>query len=392
MMDSRKYAGMPKEKLEMFLTKLNGGVDFRQIFQNVRKDCYRPGGFSIDPRTGDEIIFSTSRDKRPTTYNGEKCVICKGEESEILPFLMAQKLSSGAYSFVNENKYAFLNPDGVFLLGGKGRKEDDGIPLRGGNFLVWPTTEHKEIYEIPYEDHAVSFHLMRKLEGIFLSGVFEEISGRESVQVIKNSGSSIPGSHVHGPYQVTCSNRNLRKINDDIKFMKREGISFAEFLDKDCEPLLQIADYDTMKLAVHKYSRRPLEAVIYPKDKNVEVFGDLNDKQLTDLARVTSDVSFALSFLMPAMKRSFDYSFGFHIGKGIGTMYVEVFPSSQRPGGFERLGRYICQGTPPQTAAIYRNFLNVLAKGNIITRYDLDPTDEYTINYINRQFIQPALK
>ncbi len=386
--------GMPREKLEKFLARLKEGIDFGNLFQDMREKCYRPIGYSIDPRNGAEIIFSKSRVKRPSIFDGKRsCALCEGDENEILPFIMAQQLSSGAYAFVNENKYAFLNPDGNPTYPGRVFNDDKDL-LRGGNFLVWPTTEHKEIHELPYKDHEVAFNLMRDLEEILLSGRFKtknEPFGFVSVQIIKNTGSLIPGAHGHGPYQVTCSNKFVKRINEDISYLGREGRSFIQFLDEDITSAMQVKDYGTMKLATHKYSRRPLEALIYPKDMDIQTLSDLDDNQIADLARVTSDVSFALSLLMPAMGLTFDYSFAFHTGP-IGTMYIEVFPSSQRPGGFERLGRYVYQGTPHQSAEIYRNFLEIFGKGKIITRYDLDSKDPDVLNYINRQFIQPVVK
>lgn len=385
-MEENTAPGMPKEKLEKFLSRLQDGVDFKDIFQLMRAHCNRPAGYSIDPRNGTEIIFSTSREKRPSTYDGKrKCPICEGDEEEILPFIMAQRLSNGAYAFVNENKYAFLNPDGNPVFPGRVRVEDDNI-LRGGNFLIWPTTEHKEIHELPYEDHSIAIKLIRELEQKILCGPFEEKF--KSIQIIKNIGSAIPGTHVHGPYQATCSNKFVKRITEDISFLAREGLSFIEFLDEDIPDSLQIRDYKTMKLATHRFVRRSLEAIIYPKDKHVQELGDLSNEQVYDLARALSDVSFSLSLLMPAKGINFDCSFAFHTGP-VGTMYVEVFPSSQRPGGFERLGRYVHQGTPYQTAEIYRRFLDTFGPGRIITRYDLDLNDLDVLRYVNQEFIKP---
>jgi galactose-1-phosphate uridylyltransferase len=383
--------GMPKEKLEMFLARLNKGINFRNVFQDMREGCYRPAGYSIDPRNGAEIIFSKSREKRPSIFDGKKpCAICEGDDNEILPFIMAQKLSSGAYAFVNENKYAFLNPDGNPTYPGRVPDNDDKTPLRGGNFLVWPTTDHMEIHELSYEDHAISFKLIGELEQKLLIEKFEEDFGFKSIQIIKNIGSLIPGAHGHGPYQVTCSNKFVKRIAEDINYLAREGKSFIQFLDEDITSAMQVRDYGTMKLATHRFTKRALEAIIYPKDMKVQSVGDLNDEQIRDLARVTSDVSYALSLLMPARGNPFDYSFAFHTGP-IGTMYVEVFPCSQRPGGFERLGRYVYQGTPDQSAEMYRRFFNIFLKGSIKSRYSLDPNKE-VLNYVAKEIIGPAMK
>ncbi|MDP2925307.1 MAG: hypothetical protein Q8N99_02970 [Nanoarchaeota archaeon] len=111
-----QISGMPKDKLEKFLARLRGEASFEDIFQEIRKRCYRPEGYAIDPRTGSQVVFSKSREKRPDIYGGKSpCIICNGDEEEIPPFVMAKRLSSGAYAFVNENKYAFLNPDGLLF-------------------------------------------------------------------------------------------------------------------------------------------------------------------------------------------------------------------------------------------------------------------------------------
>lgn len=387
--NTQSTPGMPREKLEIFLGRLGKGVNFRNVFQDMREGCYRPAGYSIDPRSGAEIIFSKSREKRPSIFEGKRsCAVCEGDDNEILPFIMAQELSSGAYAFVNENKYAFLNPDGNPTYPGGVPDNDDKSPLRGGNFLVWPTTDHREIHELPYEDHAISFKLIRELERKLLDEKFEEDFGFKSLQIIKNTGSLIPGAHGHGPYQVTCSNKFVKRITEDISYLAREGRSFIQFLDEDITKSMQISDYGTMKLAVHRFTRRPLEAIIYPKDTKVQSVEELDDTQIMDLSRVTSDVSYALSLLMPARGTSFDYSFAFHTGP-IGTMYIEVFPSSQRPGGFERLGRYVHQGTPDQSAEMYKRFFKIFLKGSIRSRYSLDPNKE-VLDYIEKEIISPA--
>ncbi|MDP2925308.1 MAG: hypothetical protein Q8N99_02975 [Nanoarchaeota archaeon] len=226
---------------------------------------------------------------------------------------------------------------------------------------------------------------MNELEEKILSETFEEDFGFVCVQVIKNIGTSIPGAHVHGPYQVACMNMFPKRINDDINFLIDKKVSFIRDFDIKNPEHLKVKDYGTMILAVPYFMKRPLEAIIYPKDFSVQWLRDLSKEQRLDLAKVTSDVSYALSLLMPARGNVFDYNFVFHTGP-IGTMYIEIFPSSQRPGGFERVGLYVCQGIPVNSAEIYRRCFEIYMQEHPGKRFNLEPS-QVVIDEIKKEII-----
>lgn len=332
--------------------------DFNDVLKSIKThENLRPDSFAIDPRNGNLMIYCVSRKKRPKNREGESlCSIC---QKEIPPVVLARRLPSGNYAFVTENQFSFLNPDMTidhfFKRYGY---------LTGINFLLWPTTEHKEIHEISYEDNAVSFEVMAEIEKLI------KTTTSVPVQFIKNTASSKPRP-MHSQYHVadlrivsSDTNHHKRSVwtrskvdNEDEKYTrKNEGISYTEFvrdLYENTFPGLKIKDYGEMVLAIHPHMKRPLEAIIYPKSQ-VQDVSHLNKEQRLALAKATSDVSYALSLMMPAMGFSINFSLLFHnLGK---VMYVEALPLSQYPGGFERKREYVCESNHAHSAEIYKRF------------------------------------
>jgi len=401
-----------KEELEQVLSKLKDeDVNFDTVFKKFSENCSRPYSYSIDPRdeiepgTGTMTVYTDTRYFRPDIFSGKSpCLICQGNILEDL-LIMSRKLSSGSFAFAQANQYAFLNPDQTFDIM---RTHGD---FRGINFLVWPSTSHEDIREISPEDHVKSFDMISEIEKRVLFDDFNKDYGFIACQVVKNIGSALETSHVHGPYHVAIMNKHLKRIYDDIRLKKKlsrrslselitdfkdfrfkntKNISFIKFFQEKNNPNLLIKDYGSMVLAIPYFMKRPLEAIIYPKNNNVQWFGELNQEQKVDLAKATSDVSYALSLIMPSLGKIYDCNIAFHTGP-IGTIYAEVFTSTQRPGGYERLRFYVCEGTQYQSAEVYKRFYEIFLKGRRESRYDLEPTKEVS-NYIRKQIIEPIIK
>ncbi|MBD3253232.1 hypothetical protein GF386_05850 [Candidatus Pacearchaeota archaeon] len=356
-----------REDLERHLSSL-GEPDFEEMFRRMREKCHRPCNYAVDPRFGNSprVVFCPERRKRPHVYEGRNpCPICNGDvDKELL--VTARRLSSGAYAFAQANSFSFLNPDETFdLMGEHG-------DFRGINFLAWPTTQHKDIGEMPYEDHALSFDLIGELEQRIFNGKFHEPFGFKCCQVVKNTG-GITGNHLHGAYHVAFVSRFPQNIRRDFDFLNQTEEPFISWFNRKNPKGLVVRDYETFSVAVPHFMKRPLEAIIYPKDER-EWIGDLDEQEKLDLSRATSDVSYALSLLMPAKELQLDFSLVFHTGPG--KMYIEVLPSSQRPGGFERAGLYVCEESPVMSARIYRKFFETYGKDSPGNRYNKMPSPE----------------
>jgi galactose-1-phosphate uridylyltransferase len=339
---------MSEEKFQRYLVRKPKSID--EAFTWIRNNCVKSDSYAVDPRDDSVTIFCSARNKRPNGYvnsNGEKqnteapCPLCD-ESIETTPIILSRKLRKGVYAFVNENLYPFLTPQGSRDMIG------DGI-VRGAHFLIWPTTEHRDIHEISYRDHVVSFELMADLESRLIE------SGLEHVQFIKNTGKVVGGSVEHGHYQAAGMNVFPMRIQNDVDFLEKSKESFVKYLSRENPKDFKLKDYGSVSLVVPYFMRRPFNAIIYPNDFSVNSLRDLGKEQRKDFARATSDIANVLSRLMPSIEKEFAYNFVFHTGP-IGTMYIEVLPYTQGEGGFEKAGLSVCQSNPEIAVREYRQY------------------------------------
>lgn len=328
--------------------------------EGIQKDGSE--SFAFDPRTKSPVIFSPKRMKRPNHYNEKKrCPICEGDTT---PIIHRKRLGLDLYSFVNLNLFSFLNPDGT-----PNSRDKDEL-LRGINLLVWPTTQHKDIHQISYDDNVVCMEVLADLEWLLQRSadrnIFPLTQGRDEsisdnyrygyVQIIKNTGRLVGGSIEHGHYQVGFLNTIPRKIEEDVDFLNRRGVSFAEYMLNENPSDLKIREYDSAVVLTPYFMRRPLEAMIIPKDTSRNNLHTAWDRKwCRDFGRATADIAFALSEIMPEIGKEFAYNFVFHTGP-VGTMYIEVLPYTQEEGGFEKAGLSVCQSSPNLSTELYKRF------------------------------------
>ena len=304
--------------------------------------------FVIDPRTNEIVVYSPNRACRKENHdNPDDCPICIGNTT---PVLLTKEFEDGSYCFANINSNPFLNPDG------KG--------LRGANFLVWPSTKHKDIHEISYEDHTVCLELIAELEyNLYTTSEFDGIPAFQKntrkyghVQIIKNKGKAVGGSLEHGHYQLAFINKLPRKIQQDKEFLEQRGVSFAQYMLNENPKELQIKDYDSAVLITPYLMRRPLEALLIPKNTTKNYLHSNEKDELKNLARALTDITNTLSRTMPGIGKDFAYNLVFHTGP-IGTMYIEILPYTQEEGGFEKSGLSVCQSNPRLSTEMYKRFL-----------------------------------
>ena len=379
---------MKEKNLDQIVSLEKNPIDFRDVLKNVKTHSNsRPEGFSSDRRNGNLTIYCPSRRNRPKPNQEEaKCNVC---DEDLPSAFSSRKLPSGNYAFLTENRFSFFNPD---ITIDNFFKEFGA--LKGINFLLWPTTEHKEIHEISYEDHSVSFELIGEMEYLI-----KTIGKFPYVLIVKNSNCSDYLKPMHGQYHITgfkvMSKNNhtqskwkrSKADHEDLKFERKNNMSYSEYVSElfiTTFPSLKIRDYGEFTLAVHPNMRRPLEAIIYPKDLSVKTFSDLNQVQRLDLAKATSDVSYALSVLMPAMNMQKDYAIVFH---NLSSMYSEIFPASQRVGGFERQRIYVCESSPSHSANLYKEFFKQYIPQNLE-----DLKDIHERKLINKEMIESVQK
>ncbi|MBN1659029.1 MAG: hypothetical protein JXA93_11530, partial [Anaerolineae bacterium] len=126
------------------------------------------GTCAVDPRTGDLIVHTSARGKRPhdnrpdspetPTAAPRPCPICRGETTGIVD--VAPLPASESWTFVNENLFPVFYP----WPGGE-------RPARGMHFLQWTSTLHDhDWHNLPVSDCIVVMQRLAALERALLSG------------------------------------------------------------------------------------------------------------------------------------------------------------------------------------------------------------------------------
>ena len=319
------------------------------------------GKLSIDPRSGEPIIYNPSRATRPHDYpvEGDKkieCPICAGNSTGILDLADLQE----GFTFINKNLYPVLNPpDPVKGMSGESPK--------GLHFIQWTSSFHdRDWHNIPDEDCLIVLSRLAALERKLLS-ISRDFSGIGSksqtsspddwyISIIKNVGSAVGGSLEHGHQQIILGNIAPRRIVNNQRFLDQHGHTFSAYLQASNPTSLLVHDYGPALLLVCEFMRRPYEMVLLLKDTNKRYLHEMDQSEMGAIALGWKNASRAIRKLMPTMNKQVAYNVITHNGPGAG-LYFEFLPYTQEQGGLEQLGLSICQMEPEQAAKDIREQL-----------------------------------
>jgi len=253
---------------------------------------------------------------------------------------------------LTENLFPFITPFPVPNRLNENKKMNKGIHL-----LVWPTDEHKKIYEMKPDDFSKSFKLVGQLEKIILN----ESKEYKSMNLIQNFGDDCGGSLSHIHFQANFLSFIHSSLKLDLEFEKKYNESFIYYMNKTNPLELTLRkksseNYGNVKVMVPYFMKRPYDVVIGIKEKGH--FNELSDDERLNFSRAIQDVVGALSIIMPEeYNKELSYNILFHSGD-IDSLYAEILPRTQINGGFERSGTYICQHSPSSCAEIYTELIN----------------------------------
>ena len=323
------------------------------IRQNQQIKRNKPQVTKYDKLDEEYITYCNSRAERPHT-NGTKnkvndCPICKGDTTPIL-----MKKDSYPTPFINLNLFPFAHPDGIPI-------EVQGVirdRMVGANFLLWPTSDHKEIHQLTNEENAASFSLLADFEKTLGNTIkHNEKNYKGYFQVMKNTGKEAGGSLEHGHYQIAFINKIPPLIKKDRSFLEKEKISVAEYLNQYAQQNSShvIKEYDNVQIITSPYAKKPLDITILPKKPGLEKLKDADGKTLEELSNATADVARALYSIMPAYNKPYAHNMIFHTGEDIGTLYIQFLLPTQTRAGFEECGVSVCQLDTESAAKIYKN-------------------------------------
>lgn len=380
--------------------------------EEILRNC--PEGYcTFDPRNGIRVTYSLSRTTRPhdnapqegrdpclgdratqassaktrlfPMATPEQCFVCRGETT---PAVDVVPLSSG-FTFINENLFPMLlgHRNGAPELNGSWVERSRDAELSGGpparspdrrgssdaaffgtgpalghHWLQWTSSDHyADYHNMPPDDIAVGLERLGHLEEKVLhspeSGMPRRADGHYGhFGVIKNVGRLIGGSVSHGHQQMIHTNILPQRIEQDAEFMIRTGKSLAAFLLETNPRRLLIRDFAECVALVPYFAKRPLEAMILPK-QNRQNLHELRSSEIAALAAALRTVCSCVVDLMVEMGREVAYNLVFHTGP-IGRLYVEMLPWTQEIGGYEQLGIYVSQASPLITAEAFQRRLS----------------------------------
>ncbi len=322
---------------------------------------------SIDPRSGEPIIFNPSRAVRPHDYpsgdgNKVECPICAGISTGILDMAA---LKEGC-TFINKNLFPVINPpNNTIDTASPGNNSPQGL-----HFVQWTSSFHdRDWHNLPDEDCLTVLTRLSILEKILLSAGKDlaEFSLQNKtaqppqwyISIIKNVGSAVGGSLEHGHQQIVLSNIAPRRMLDNQEFLDQHGQVFSAYLQTTTPMELQIRDYGTAKLLVPEFMRRPYGMILFPIDTSKKYIHELDRDEMKAIAKGWKDAICAIRNLMPAMNKEIAFNVITHNGPGAG-LYFEFLPYTQEQGGLEQLGLSICQMEPDQAAQELRDQLIII--------------------------------
>ncbi|MBN1113765.1 MAG: hypothetical protein JXA66_00350 [Oligoflexia bacterium] len=318
----------------------------------------------MDPRNNIRAISAPMRSKRP--QNTGDCPICDGNTTSILD---VTGLSEGC-TFINKNLFPALYPfDHKKITEAVIPGTDiSSRPLTGLHFVQWTSSIHdRDWHNMILNDRLIVLLRLAALEKKllleskkFMPSTDEWSFGKNTygfISVMKNVGSEAGSSISHGHQQILFSNTIPKAIMNDWNFLQLHGRTFTEYLMLETDPGLVIRDYGSALLVVPYFMLRPFHMMLVLKNTSKQFLYELDFDEIEALADGMHHASSILMNVMTGMNRNFSYNALFHNGPGAG-IYIEFMPSTQKTGGFEHLGLWVCDNTPENAASSARELID----------------------------------
>lgn len=369
---------------EMLISMDIEQLDFDDILKNIKHDrqlqAYSPDGrCQIDPRNGNLVIYNSSRAKRVHTTvsqetNGTEnacCPICEGDSTDI--FDLSEH--SEGFSFINKNLFPIFHPldELPFEHADYFQHQDlehKGRASYGFHLLHWTSSIHqRDWHNMPFSDALLALQQLAKLEAKLLYQPSEfmsrsrtkrndsEVSGY--VSIIKNYGAAAGASLTHGHQQISYSNILPQRFFNNLSFRQRNKRSFSQFMLEENPKDLLVKDYGKWQLMVPYFMKRPLDMKLMLKDTQKRYLHELDLEEQEQLTLAIQQAMLAIIELMQDMHITPAFNMIINNGPGCG-LYVEFIVQTQKMGGYEQIGLYVCQGSAEQSAKQLRDKIQSL--------------------------------
>lgn len=384
------------EAIEALISARNvDDLSIRDIMADILDDAqmaaYLPDSLcQIDPRTGDVIVYNSSRATRLHTTASTaaldnrdvNCPICAAKSTGVIDL---QPLSEG-FTFINKNLYPILHPlENV-------EEDAQAEPLYpdpfhhgrssyGMHLLQWTSSIHdRDWHNMPLADCLICFDRLAVLEHKLLTDsegfmpasdrVLHKLPHRAGeveiaaesktfgyVSIIKNFGHAAGASLSHGHQQIGFSNIMPQRYFNNFSFLQRNGQTFSAYMLRENPQRLMVRDFGHAVLIVPYFMKRPLNMLVLVKDQSKQYIHQLTPDERRDTVMAMVAAIQAIITLMQQMGKAPAYNININNGPGAGV-YLELLASTQLTGGFEHIGLWVCQANPNEVAAQLRQVIN----------------------------------
>lgn len=388
------------EAIEALINARNvNDLSIREIMEDIIDDAqiaaFLPDSLcQIDPRTGDVIVYNSTRATRlHTTANmahveirDDLCPICAAKSTGVIDL---QPLSEG-FTFINKNLYPILHPIE------KPQENDSSMPLHpdpfhhgrssyGMHLLQWTSSIHdRDWHNMPLADCLICFDRLAILEHKLLTDsegfmpasdqVLQKLPRHAVdvdvdvdaaclaktfgyVSIIKNFGHAAGASLSHGHQQIGFSNIMPQRYFNNFSFMQRNHQTFSEYMLRENPQRLMVRDFGHAVLIVPYFMKRPYNMLVLVKDHSKQYIYQLTPDERHDLVKAMVAAIQAIITIMPQMGKAPAFNININNGPGAGV-YLELLASTQLTGGFEHIGLWVCQANPNDVAAQLRQVVN----------------------------------
>lgn len=356
-------------------------LDFSKIVENINNDetlqKFSPDGIcQIDPRNGNLVIYNSARAKRIHTTSDTapppemaRCPICDGKTSEIFDLVE----QSEGFAFINKNIYPIFHPikelpqeDADYFL--HQDLEHKGRASYGFHLLQWTSSIHlRDWHNMPFDDALISFKQLAKVEELMLcqpttfmersSTQIEQQTVSGYISIVKNHGAAAGASLTHGHQQITYSNILPQRFFNNLRFRRRNKKSFSQFMLEENPKNLFLKDYGDVVLLVPYFMKRPLDMLLIVKNTSKRYLHQLNHRERSQVTKGIQQATQAIFALMEKMELAPAYNMIVNNGPGCG-LYIEFLAQTQKMGGYEQIGLFVCQASASESATLLREHIN----------------------------------
>ncbi len=383
------------EAIEALISARNvDDLSIREIMKDILDDeqmaAFLPDSLcQIDPRTGDVIVYNSSRAARlhttgvtaPLDCRDDQCPICAAKSTGVIDL---QPLSEG-FTFINKNLYPILHPIGNLQESASGAPlypdpYHHGRSSYGMHLLQWTSSvHHRDWHNMPLDDCLICFDRLAVLEHKLLTDsegfmptsdrVLQKLPhrGRDEdtqwglktfgyVSIIKNFGHAAGASLSHGHQQIGFSNIMPQRYFNNFSFMQRNQQTFSEYMLRENPKSLLVKDFGQAVLIVPYFMKRPFNVLVMVKHHPKHYLHLLTPEERRDFVEAMVTAIRAIIAIMPQMGKAPAYNININNGPGAGV-YLELLASTQLTGGFEHIGLWVCQANPNDVAAQLRQVI-----------------------------------